>query len=72
MRIACENIEELRPLRGRPRIGHVAGQEDKIEWLFGVSRGKRGQCASQPGVSPRAGASALDAKSIFFADDVNV
>ncbi len=65
-------VEECGPFAGAAGVGHVAGDEDVIEWIDRVNGGEMRQDPIEPAIAARARSSAFDAKAILFADHVQV
>ena len=70
--MAGENVEELGPFSRTPCIGHVAGDEDKVERLGGVLGLETSHDLPDAIVAARAAPPALDPKAITLADDMDV
>ena len=67
-----DDVEKFGPFGRCSRVRHVAADEHEVERLFGVQGGKSEKCLFEPLVAARAAASAFDAKSVAFADDMNI
>jgi hypothetical protein len=65
-------IEELGPFGGAAGVGHVPGDQDEIERGLGVQDLKLVQHPLQSVIAARARSSALDAKAVALADDMDV
>ena len=65
-------VEEGGPFAGAAGVGHVAGDENVIEWIDRMNGGKMRQHPIEPAIAARARPSAFDAEAVWFADHVQV
>ena len=65
-------VEEGGPFAGAAGVGHVAGDENVIEWIDRMNGGEMRQHPIEPAIAARAGPSAFDAEAVLFADHVQV
>ena len=72
LRVCGQRSEELGPLRGAAGIGQVARYQDHVQRMRCMDLLQPRQRLPQPLVATRTRPSALDAKSVAFADRVDV
>ena len=70
--MASEDVEELGPFGRAPGVGHVPGDEDKVEGPGGVLGLEASHHPLHALVAARPAPPALDAKAITLADDMDV
>jgi hypothetical protein len=70
--ICGDDVEKLGPFGGEPRVGHVAADEDEVEWLGRVQGRQPLHRADKAVISARSRSSAFDAKAVALADDMDV
>ena len=67
-----DDVEELRPFRRTPGVGHVAGDEHEVERAAAWMAAMRAMTAVEPLIAARAAAPALDPEAVALADDMDV
>ena len=67
-----QRIQELGPFGGAACVGHVPGDEDRIQRVRRVERLELREQPLEPCVAARTRSSALDAKPVTLADDVEI
>ena len=71
-RMAGDGVKKFRPLGGASGVGHVAGDQNCVEWLIGVERIEFPQDGLKTRIAARTGPAALDPETIALADEVNI
>ena len=67
-----QNVEEFGPFGRAPGVGHVPGDEDEVQRAGGVRGLESAHDPFEALVAARAAPSALDAKAVALADDMDV
>src|ERR1700729_1278850 len=72
IRMAGEDVEKFGPFARAPGVGHVPGDEDKVQRTGGVLGLEPGHDPPHARVAARAAPPALDPETITLADDMDV
>jgi len=71
-RMTRDGVKEGGPFAGAAGVGHVAGDDDVVQWIDRMNGGETRQDTIEPAIAARAGTSAFDAEAVLVADHVQV